>query len=71
MVDNKIHRSVETERAHFRLLNMECCHILICWVNPRFPNYCPECGKFVYPGVKEWVVTEDMGALIKHHVLVD
>jgi hypothetical protein len=23
---------------------MPCCHILICWVNPRRPNYCPECG---------------------------
>jgi hypothetical protein len=27
---------------------MPCCHILICWVNPRRPNYCPECGARVF-----------------------
>ena len=27
---------------------MPCCHILICWVNPRRPMYCPECGKRVF-----------------------
>jgi hypothetical protein len=34
--------------VQFRLLEMSCCHILICWVNPRRPNFCPECGKRVF-----------------------
>ena len=35
-------------RAHFRVLLMPCCGQMLCWVNPRLPNYCPECGKFIY-----------------------
>jgi hypothetical protein len=45
----------EMQRVHFRLLNMDCCHVLLCWVNPRLPMYCPECGKFCYPAVKGWI----------------
>lgn len=33
------------ERIMFRLLQMPCCGIMLCWANPRLPNYCPECGK--------------------------
>jgi tRNA uridine 5-carbamoylmethylation protein Kti12 len=36
------------QQVQFRLIQMPCCHTLICWVNPRRPNYCPECGKHVY-----------------------
>jgi hypothetical protein len=36
------------QQVPFRLLQMPCCNILICWVNPRRPNYCPECGKFIF-----------------------
>jgi hypothetical protein len=36
------------EKVPFRLIHMPCCHVLICWVNPRRPNYCPECGKFIF-----------------------
>jgi hypothetical protein len=36
------------EQVTFRLLQMPCCHILICWVNPRRPNYCPECGARIF-----------------------
>jgi len=36
------------EVVQFRLLHMPCCKTLICWVNPRRPNYCPECGERVY-----------------------
>jgi hypothetical protein len=25
--------------AHFRLIVMPCCGQLLCWVNPRLPNY--------------------------------
>lgn len=36
------------ELVQFRLLNMPCCNILLCWVNPRRPMYCPECGQRVF-----------------------
>lgn len=68
-----------TERVPFRYLVMECCGTNICWVNPRFPNYCPECGKRVYPEVRGWVTYKDDNALLKtklsgrqgHHLLQD
>ena len=41
-----------TEIIIFRLYNMPCCHVLICWVNPRRPNFCPECGEKVYMKLK-------------------
>jgi hypothetical protein len=41
------------ERAHFRLIQAPCRGTLLCWVNPRLPNYCPECetgpGPFFQP----------------------
>lgn len=36
---------VEYERVVFRLVQMPCCGQLLCWINPRRPNFCPECGK--------------------------
>ncbi len=36
------------ERIHFRLIQTPCCNHLLCWVNPRLPTYCPECGRFIY-----------------------
>jgi len=36
------------EKVRFRVFCMPCCHQMLCWVNPRLPNYCPECGKQVY-----------------------
>lgn len=35
------------ERIKFRLIRAPCCSTLLCWVNPRLPNYCPECGKSI------------------------
>jgi hypothetical protein len=32
----------------FRLLRMPCCGTLLCHVNARLPNYCPECGTLVH-----------------------
>jgi hypothetical protein len=29
----------------FRLIQMPCCGQMLCWVNPRLPNYCPECAQ--------------------------
>lgn len=37
-----------SERIHFRLIQTPCCGQLLCWVNPRLPNYCPECSKPIY-----------------------
>lgn len=37
-----------TELIEFRLFRMPCCKQLLCWVNPRLPNRCPECGERVY-----------------------
>ncbi len=54
-----------TERVPFRLINTECCHTLLCWVNPRLPNYCPECGKRCYPDVRGWIVEKDDHAILK------
>lgn len=34
--------------VQFRLLHMPCCNILLCWVNPRRPMYCSECGTRVF-----------------------
>lgn len=38
---------VTNEKVPFRLFKMPCCGHMLCWVNPRLPTYCPECGKFV------------------------
>ena len=54
-----------TERVHFRLIQMPCCDHLFCNVNPRFPSYCPACGKGVYPEVKGAVLLEDQNAILK------
>jgi len=35
---------ITNELIHFRLFQMPCCGQMLCWVNPRLPNFCPECG---------------------------
>jgi hypothetical protein len=37
-----------TERVPFRLFRMPCCNHHLCWVNPRLPSFCPECGEKCY-----------------------
>lgn len=54
------------ERVVFRLFDMPCCHFLLCWVNPRFPSHCPECGKLVYPEIKGAVVINDQNATLRY-----
>ena len=54
------------ERIIFRLFSMECCGHFLCWVNPRVPNYCPECGKGVFPQVRGWAVLIDDTAHIRY-----
>ena len=41
-----------TEIILFRLYKMPCCGHLLCWVNPRIPSHCPECGQSVYMKLK-------------------
>ncbi len=55
-----------TERIPFRLLHMECCGVLLCHVNHRFPTYCSECGASVYPQVKGWTLVNDPNATLKY-----
>jgi hypothetical protein len=40
------------EKVKFRLFQMPCCGHLLCWVNPRLPTFCPECGTKVYLELK-------------------
>jgi DNA-directed RNA polymerase subunit RPC12/RpoP len=35
------------ERINFRLIQTPCCGTLLCWINPRLPSHCPECGKTI------------------------
>lgn len=56
------------DQVHFRLLQMPCCGTLYCRVNPRLPNYCPECGARVFAQIKanpSCIQAEDMKALLK------
>jgi hypothetical protein len=59
------------ERVPFRLILMPCCGQALCWVNPRLPNYCPECGQHVFLKLKfggilaeaqnAWLEIEELG----------
>jgi hypothetical protein len=40
------------EKVLFRMFQMPCCGQALCWVNPRLPNHCPECGERVYVQLK-------------------
>lgn len=57
---------MNTERVWFRLMDCPKCSFKMCWVNPRFPNYCPECGKFIYPDIKGNVAISDEDATLKY-----
>lgn len=52
------------ERVPFRLIQTPCCSTLLCWVNPRLPSHCPECGKPIYPDVRSCVMLYDSNALL-------
>jgi hypothetical protein len=39
-------------KVPFRLIETPCCHTLLCYVNPRLPNYCSECGERIYARLK-------------------
>jgi hypothetical protein len=59
---------IEQQRVPFRLLQMECCWVMLCWINPRLPTYCPECGKLAYPQVKGWITATYDDAMLKYNV---
>lgn len=56
----------EQQRVQFRLLLMECCYTQLCWVNPRLPNYCPECGTPCLGKVKSYVTYSDEEATLHY-----
>ncbi len=56
-----------TERVHFRITQMPCCGQLVCWVNPRLPNYCPECGQHVFTEIKSKIMLSDNNAILKYN----
>lgn len=59
--------NVVNEHIRFRYLVMGCCKIQLCWVNPRLPNYCPECGQSCFANVKGYVTLYDEEAHITYH----
>ena len=42
----------ERLRGYFRYIECPECSVRLCWVNPRLPNYCPECGKHIFLKLK-------------------
>jgi hypothetical protein len=54
-----------SQRVPFRLIQTPCCSTLLCWVNPRFPSHCPECGTFIFATVKGCVLVSDDNAWLK------
>jgi hypothetical protein len=57
------------ERVSFRMIHTPCCHTLLCYVNPRLPNYCSECGARIYLKIKahpECIVVSDDNAWLKY-----
>jgi hypothetical protein len=55
-----------TERVHFKLIIMPCCGHNLCWVNPRYPTFCPECGKLIFNEVKQEVRISDADAILTY-----
>lgn len=59
------------ERIKFRLIQCPECGHQMCWVNPRLPNYCPECGKKIFLKLKfkgsSILMTDDDARLTYHY----
>ena len=59
--------TIKTERIPFRLIIMrDCCGAVLCHVNHRFPNFCPECGERCFGTVKGNVCNSDMNAILTY-----
>lgn len=54
------------ERIWFRVIQCPECWVSLCCVNPRCYNYCPECGKFIYSRIREFVIISDQNAELRY-----
>jgi hypothetical protein len=60
----------QTERIKFRLIVMPCCQHQLCWVNPRLPTHCPECGALVAMTLRtdpSCIMISDDKATLRYH----
>lgn len=59
------------EKIKFRLIQCPDCSHQLCWVNPRLPNHCPECGEKIFLRLKfegsSILLTDDEAQLTYHH----
>jgi len=53
------------EKVKFKLIQTPCCGHLLCWVNPRYPSYCPCCGVNIFAEVKRHVMHSDDEAILE------
>lgn len=53
------------ERVNFRMFRTPCCGHQLCWVNPRLPTFCPECGT-LFDRRYMIVMIHDENAMIKY-----
>ena len=56
------------ERVTFRLIHTPCCGTMLCFVNPRLPNYCSECGTPIFSKIKnsQYILFTDENAGLKY-----
>ena len=54
------------ERIHFRYIICPECKHNMCWVNPRLPSYCPECGRHIMPAVRSSIYVSDPNAELRY-----
>jgi hypothetical protein len=57
--------AASNEKVHFRLIQTPCCNTLLCYVNPRLPNFCSECGKSIFRDVKGCILASDEEAWLR------
>jgi len=72
VVKGRVKREVQIERVHFRLIQLPCCEHLYCRVNPRLPNFCPECGERVFALLKQdptKILVSDIDAELRYHLV--
>jgi hypothetical protein len=43
---------VSNELVDFQLIQTPCCGHSLCWLNPRLPTHCPECGTHILLALK-------------------
>lgn len=60
---------VSYERVPFRFISCpeENCRFQMCWVNPRLPNFCPECDRRIIGRIKEQIYMRDDDAILMTH----